>query len=425
MASTSGSALGWLDYREEDARLVRELLRAFEEKGTLDSIGIGTVRDALADLLFPGLSTLHTRARYFFFIPWVYGGLERDVRDGRVGRARAAAAARQREVQLIEALVEGRAEQQGIIGVRAREKVRTLPRDVYWSGLRRFGFLLFGGTSRSYLESLAQRQPARTAQIRTDDGESLTHALGATWRPGVPPEPDDWLESASFDLTAHEAAYLLERIVESVPGSLLAELAQGRPEVEDVDMPWQVPGFGDLPGHTRAAVAHAEMFSTVMFGAQVLYNELLVAQMRADAGPAAPDRLTGADDAIAAARERWLALMEQAAGRIAAWDRRDFWRVVLEVNPRIPLPTRAFVDLWLDAAIADGEGALSDVTLQRAVADREHRLKGSLARLRNPRARELAEPPFGLDPLNYRWLAIGRTLITDITRGLEQGGAHA
>ena len=425
MASTSGSALGWLDYREEDARLVRELLRAFEEKGTLDSIGIGTVRDALADVLFPGLSTLHTRARYFFFLPWVYRGLERDVREGHVGAARAATVARQREAQLIDALIEGGAEQQGIIGVRAREKVRTLPRDVYWSGLRRFGFLLFGGTSRSYLESLGQRRPTRVAQVRTDDGESLAGALGAAWRPGIPPAPDDLLESATFDLSAQEAAYLLERIVESVPGSLLAELAQRRPEVDGIGMPWHVPGFGDLPAHTREAVAHAEMFSTVMFGAQVLYNELLVAQMRADAGSGAPDNLTHADEAIAAARDQWLALMEDASARIATWDRRDFWRVILEENPRIPLPTRAFIDRWLDAATADGEAALADDTLQQEVVDREHVLKRSLARLSNPRARELADPPFGLEPLNYRWLAIGRTLVTDIAQGLAQGGAHA
>ena len=406
MVSTTGSALGWLDYREEDARVVRELLRAFEEKGTLDSIGIGTVRDALADVLFPGLSTLHTRARYFLFLPWMYQGLERDVREGHVGAARATAVARQREAQLIDALVEGGAEQQGIIGVRAREKVRTLPRDVYWSGLRRFGLLLFAGTSRSYLESLAG-------------------ALGAAWRPGIPPAPDDLLEVATFDLTAQEAAYLLERIVESVPGSLLAELAQRRPEVEDIDTPWQVSVLGDLPADTREAVAHAEMFSTVMFGAQVLYNELLVAQMRSDAGLGAPDNLTRASEDIAEAREQWLALMEAASVRITTWDRRDFWRVVHEENPRIPLPTRAFVDRWLDAAIAGGEAALADDTLKRAVVDREQTLKRGLARLTNPRARELAEPPFGLEPLNFRWLAIGRTLVTDISRGLEQGGAHA
>ena len=425
MASTTGSALGWLDYREEDARVVRELLRAFEEKGTLDSIGIGTVRDALADVLFPGLSTLHTRARYFLFLPWMYQGLERDVREGHVGAARATAVARQREAQLIDALVTGGAEQQGIIGVRAREKVRTLPRDVYWSGLRRFGLLLFAGTSRSYLESLAYRRPARAAHIRTDDGESLAGALGAAWRPGIPPAPDDLLEAATFDLTAQEAAYLLERIVESVPGSLLAELAQRRPDVGDIDMPWQVPVLGDLPADTREAVAHAEMFSTVMFGAQVLYNELLVAQMHSDVGIGAPDNLTRAGEAIADAREQWLSLMEAASVRIATWDRRYFWRVVLAENPRIPLPTRAFVDRWLDAAIADGEAALDDDTLKRAVVDREQTLKRGLARLTNPRARELAEPPFGLEPLNFRWVAIGRTLVTDISRGLEQGGAHA
>ncbi len=28
------------------------------------------------DVLSPGTSTIHTRARYFFFIPWIYGPLE-------------------------------------------------------------------------------------------------------------------------------------------------------------------------------------------------------------------------------------------------------------------------------------------------------------------------------------------------------------
>ncbi len=104
MTSQPASALGWLDYREDDARRVRELLRAFEEKSTLDSIGIGTVRDAAAAVLFPGLSTLRTRARYFFFIPWIYQGLEHDVRAGRVGASRLLAVAREREVGLMKAL---------------------------------------------------------------------------------------------------------------------------------------------------------------------------------------------------------------------------------------------------------------------------------------------------------------------------------
>ena len=41
-----------------------EIVDLFREKGTLDELGIGAIRDAFADRFFPGTSTLHTRARY-------------------------------------------------------------------------------------------------------------------------------------------------------------------------------------------------------------------------------------------------------------------------------------------------------------------------------------------------------------------------
>lgn len=425
MTSQPASALGWLDYREDDARRVRELLRAFEEKGTLDSIGIGTVRDAVADVLFPGLSTLHTRARYFFFIPWIYQGLEQDVRVGRVGATRLSAAAREREVGLMDALQAGGEEQLGIIGARARAKVRTLPRDIYWGGLRRFGMLVFQGPSRSYLEAVAQGRRSRSSITRSDDGEAVAGALGAYWRPGIPSAPYGLTESTTFDLTGQEAAYLLERIVDAAPGTLLAELAQRRPALEDVNQPWQVPVLGDLPAGVRDATQHAECFSTVIYGAQVLYNELLLARMHDDTGGGPNEGLDAVADAVADQRAAWLSMMDDDQRKIGAWDRNDFWHLVLTENPRIPSPTRSFVNGWVDAARTDPEGALADPHMHRAVVDREARLKGGLARLTNQRAREQAEPPYGMEPLNYRWLGVARQLITDISAGMEAGGAHA
>ena len=44
---------------------------ALNEPGTLDELGIGPIRDTIADTLFPGTSTIQTRARYFLFIPWI------------------------------------------------------------------------------------------------------------------------------------------------------------------------------------------------------------------------------------------------------------------------------------------------------------------------------------------------------------------
>ena len=51
---------------------MRRVLDLFREQGTVDEMGLGTLRDALADALFPGTSSIHTRLRYALFIPWIY-----------------------------------------------------------------------------------------------------------------------------------------------------------------------------------------------------------------------------------------------------------------------------------------------------------------------------------------------------------------
>ncbi|WP_396908646.1 DUF6361 family protein [Mycolicibacterium sp.] len=64
--------IAWLDASSEDQRRMREIVSLFSERESRDELGIGQVRDALSDLLWPGTSTLFTRARYFLFIPWCY-----------------------------------------------------------------------------------------------------------------------------------------------------------------------------------------------------------------------------------------------------------------------------------------------------------------------------------------------------------------
>jgi hypothetical protein len=43
-----------LDYSSEERERVLELLATPKDKGTLDELGVGTVRDAIADHLYPG-----------------------------------------------------------------------------------------------------------------------------------------------------------------------------------------------------------------------------------------------------------------------------------------------------------------------------------------------------------------------------------
>ena len=66
------SLIAWLDSTPEEQKAARELVAMFSDKESRDELGIGPIRDAFSDLLFPGTSVLQTRARYYLFVPWCY-----------------------------------------------------------------------------------------------------------------------------------------------------------------------------------------------------------------------------------------------------------------------------------------------------------------------------------------------------------------
>ena len=70
------ATLTWLDLTASDRDKMRRVLDLFKEQGTLDELGLGSLRDALSDALFPGTSSIETRLRYVLFIPWLYRRLE-------------------------------------------------------------------------------------------------------------------------------------------------------------------------------------------------------------------------------------------------------------------------------------------------------------------------------------------------------------
>jgi hypothetical protein len=73
------SAFVWLDYSERERRKMLDLVDLFGEYDTRDELGIGSVRDAFADMLFPGTSTIMTGARNFLLVLWTYQRLERRI----------------------------------------------------------------------------------------------------------------------------------------------------------------------------------------------------------------------------------------------------------------------------------------------------------------------------------------------------------
>lgn len=172
------SLFTWIDHSEAERRRMLDALEMFRERSTRDELGLASVRDAFADLMFPGTGSLQRRARYFFFVPWMFQAFEAE----RVSSAQIAKRTWQFEVTLINSLAESD-DTAGVIGIQKRAALQRFPSSIYWNGLRRLGIRLFQGTQEDYYRSLdAYYQQAKSVQ-RDDDGEPV-HRIPRNWRSG-------------------------------------------------------------------------------------------------------------------------------------------------------------------------------------------------------------------------------------------------
>jgi hypothetical protein len=396
------SVLAWLDHDEAEQRRMQEVIELFRERDTQDELGIGSIRDAFSNLLFPGTSVLHSRARYFLFIPWIYLDLERR----HVSSAEVAARARRDEIRLIRALIAGgESEGNGVIGAVAQAQLKQLPSYAYWNGLEVLGIRLFHGSTDRYHSSL-DGYYRWLSDLPKSEGDEPVEALRSNWHPGIPRPPDQLLEETNFELTPVEATYLKERIHASVPGSLLDVLvSRGRPS-RRVGFPWLHPDVAKLPHRLANSLEFARVFSDVIFGASLLFN-LMLAEARAFEAREAEYR---------SRLEKWAEQVEVPA----TWSWDEFWAVALLSNRRIPPLTRQFVMSWF-SFVPLGRRIVEDPRPRVLLRDRERANKGSQARLHNRRALELWGGSAGAAQLTYRWPVVER-MVNDILKGIGSHG---
>ena len=278
------ASLKWIDYDSGAHQRAQRILRLFSERETRDELGLGSIRDAVADSLFPGTSVIHTRLRYLLFVPWIYTILERNGTPA----ARVAERGREAELELISCLLENCPAEQGIIGRDARKTLKTLPSAIYWAGMGAWGLRLFPGTQGQYHRSLdliyerRKRLKLRRAAAMEegDDIGGLWDVGGYTWHPGLPEPPADFPRDADFRLTREEVRFLQERVKQRHPASLLAHLAV-RPRRTDCEAPWRHPDLADFTEAHRTMLVYGHNLSLSAYGAALLYN-LMLAETRDD-----------------------------------------------------------------------------------------------------------------------------------------------
>lgn len=355
----------------------------FQERETRDELGLGAIRDSIADHLFPGTSTIQTRLRYMLFIPWLYRDLEK--RD--VPEAQLRTQAREAEIRLADALKAG-GESNGIIGRDAGPRLQRLPSSVYWAGLGAWGIRVFPGSLDSLFVALRRRG---RSHVTSSNEEAMAGAQAPTvWNPALPQMPSDLLERAVFHLTAEEAQFLIDRLVASQPNSLLTMLAREGIDA-DCDQIWTHPHLAAFPAAARRLVQHGEIFSHLMHGAALLYNLAL-------------SELRQRDDWIDTYRERLEAWSDELdLGAVRAWSLDDFWNVVEHPAHAVRAAAKRFVTEWRELVLAGTEQVVSSPAGRQLVEERERRLKTSQSRYANHAVRDRWTGASGAERLSFRW----------------------
>lgn len=386
--------LGWVDFSKSDRDMVRNVLRQLTEPGAIDELGIGTIRDGFANILFPGTSTIQTRAKYLFIIPYICLELER---GKKLAPREFINALEQNELELIDVLAVNGAE--GVIGQRSRQTLRRKPTSIYWSALRTYGFLTEPVTMSEYAALSYARKNASEQQKRmgkrisrdendaTDDAD--TGMSGASfWRVPIPEE--NWRDNLTIDLTAEEASYLHQRILSmpSTRDSLLAlVLRENRIDFTEYENFHEIDALQSLmpPGMLRDYQL-ARDFARFIIGAQIRYNIIYSNGQNKTAN--------------------------------------ELWKLYLEERPTVSLSDvqarlkpRSSVMSFL-RAYQNSIG--NEDALDKLIIGREKALKGSArAKLTNKELYQYDGESINMEPLTYRLSNVQR-IAKDIFEGVER-----
>lgn len=399
-AYAPASSIGWLDLDAAASERVGTLLRSLEEPGTLDVLGLGSVRDAFSDMLSPGTSTVQTRLRYFIFLPWILKRLETQC----VSPADFSRRLREDEARLIDCL-RHLGPDQGVVGRIAGRDLKRMPSEIYWGGMGAWRVRQLNLSLAEYAQraaAIGQLQP------EFDNDGNVTERAVSMWAPNPAP-PDNFLHAdITFELRPEEAQVLVERIRQRHPNTLLAVLC-GTPGVAvDVAYPWAL-ATNAMPDPLVEALHHARCFSELMLGPQLVYNLLLAQDASTHLGWDTDELETSQRTQL----DDWVEMIGGRHQELRSWVENlpEFWTVL--AGHRVDRATQNFVSEAVNQAVANPKGFAGNSEVHSLIRRRELRLKSKRARLAHRSALENWHGAAVGGQLDYRWPTT-KTYLADI-----------
>lgn len=398
------SGIAWIDRDNAARQRSLQLISLFNTPDSRDELGVGSVRDAVADILFPGTSTIQTRLRYMFHVPWSFAKLE----SRRVPSEDFPAAARQAEVALMKAFRD--AGVKDFIGSDAGSDLKRLPSSVYWAGLGSWNLRRFDGSQEQYFSAADRLYEARKSRRKREGGDDHDADFDHdTWHPRLLKlMPDNYPVGADMRVTADEANFLLDMWSRHHPGSLLTWLAQDaarRGSLNVADEIWAHPRRREFPAGMLRVVDHAHRFAVLVRSAAYLYNLQLA-------------ELDVREDLVTEYRDKLAMWTTENAPLLTGWSVTDLWRELLDYGKPIDLPARNFCEQFFSVVKEVTVSVADDQRARRLVEQRERNLKKVRSRFTNPSARRQWSGAAGIGLLSYRW-PTARRFLTEWHEGLR------
>ena len=222
------SQIGWIDFSPQQRNRVKKFMDLMGMGSVQDELGVGVIRDAMSNELFPGFSTLYTRAKYFFITPYIL--LERDSKEKRnqSGKNYFTTA----EINTNKTIKEfykshSKRVNESYFGKEKNDgKLKRQPSEIYWNGITKLHLV---NTNASLDQLLLDKHSTMEELLSNNRGDDTAKEQGENKliNPVNVEYSTEWLHEVKkngLTLSRIEAQTLRDRLKVYTPNSLPAEL---------------------------------------------------------------------------------------------------------------------------------------------------------------------------------------------------------
>ena len=402
--------IGYITFNSEERQRVMKVLQMVRDQNAIDELGLGRIRDAFANEMFPGMSTLQRRAKYFAVLPSLYHeATKMNYRNPQEVRKQII----HWEIRLTEMLINGCGisdeKMTGITGSSTLEAakrdetkyVKYDPTYIYQNGMRLYG-MIRGNVSLEKLifdqSELRKKHPERYTDL--DTATDTEEQLGIKQVFATCGESYDFEhgEKLPLQLTYKEAVFLKNHIETSHDSkdSLLAYLLKNDIDVEPyfADFEKTKSIVNNLPRHFQEQYHLALHFSNWAKYMHLRYRYLFA--------------LGNQNNEDAKRWEEQMVLLREDNGIL---DKRQMYHVLQHVDSLVLEPT--VKQFCMEAANLLSENKHAE--LDELIKKREKCIKGNRHKIDNPKYinYSMSEP----STMSFRWNEIVYQVITDIRNG--------